>query len=304
MTTTQKTVQRSTALREVLAFLALTFGLATALAVALPDAHLNVPLSALLPTVAVTILTFTMFRRGTRRELWRSIGLGDAGVRSWGWALGLPILLCGGAFGAALLVGAGHLRPLHVTGLAVGGFAVDSVLDFSIMLVIILGEEIGWRGYMLPRVQQLTTPRRAAVVTGFVHGCFHLPLILIATTYDTEGSRWIVAPVTVLTITAAGVFYAWLKDRSGSVWPAAIGHTFANTTFAWGFALLASTTSASLAYVAGETGVATLLVVVVLAGVLLANAKVWKSTTVQSTERQLVGSQIRIAAESRFPQAK
>jgi membrane protease YdiL (CAAX protease family) len=276
MTTTQKSVPRSAPLREVLAFLALTFALATALAVGLPDAQLNVPLTALLPTVAVTILTFTLFRPGTRRELWRSIGLGRAGVRSWGWALGLPILLCSGAFGAALMIGAGQLRPLHITGFAVGSFAVNSVLNFIVMMVILLGEEIGWRGFMLPRVQQLTTRRRAAVVTGFVHGCFHLPLILIATTYDTEGSRWIVAPVTVLTITAAGVFYAWLKDRSGSVWPATIGHTLANTTFDWGFAALATTAPASLAYVAGETGVATLAGVVVLAAVLLANAKVWK----------------------------
>ena len=280
MPMTQLPAPRSGPLREVLAFLALTFALATALAVGLPDAHLTVPLTALLPTVAVTILTFTLFRRGTRRELWRSLGLGRAGVRSWGWALGIPILLCGGAFGAALLIGAGQLRPLHVTAVTVGDFALNTVLNLLIMMVILLGEEIGWRGFMLPRVQQLTTPRRAAVVTGFAHGCFHLPLILIATTYDAEGARWIVAPVTVLTITAAGVFYAWLKDRSGSVWPATIGHSFANLTFDWGFTAVASTTAASLAYVAGETGVATLAVVVVTAGVLLATAKVWKPAPV------------------------
>ena len=45
------------------------------------------------------------------------------------------------------------------------------------MSVVILGEEIGWRGFLLPRVQELTDKRRAAVVTGFMHGLFHLPLI-------------------------------------------------------------------------------------------------------------------------------
>ena len=82
------------------------------------------------------------------------------------------------------------------------------MLNGVVMMVVLVGEEIGWRGSMLPRLQQLTTKRRAALVTGFVHGCFHLPLILIATTYDSEGPRWIAAPVAVLTITAAGVFYA------------------------------------------------------------------------------------------------
>ena len=36
--------------------------------------------------------------------------------------------------------------------------------------VLILGEEIGWRGFLLPRLQVLTTRRKAAVWTGFLHG--------------------------------------------------------------------------------------------------------------------------------------
>lgn len=278
MKTTSRLPYDGSPLREVVAYLSITYALAIGLALWLPDAHINVVITALFPTVAVTVLTFTMFRRGTRRELWRSIGLGKSGVRSWGVALGIPLLLCGGAFGAALLLGAGHLKPLHLAGFNVGDFAVSSSMNFLVMVVILMGEEIGWRGFMLPRIQKLTTMRRAALVTGFAHGCFHLPLILIATTYDTEGSRWIAAPIAVLTITAAGVFYAWLKDRSGSVWPVAIGHTFANMTFDWGFALIATTTPASLALVAGETGIATFLVVAALAVVLLRTAKVWQDS--------------------------
>ena len=127
---------------------------------------------------------------------------------------------------------------------------------------------------------ELTSKRRAALVTGFAHGLFHLPLILIATTYDAEGPRWIAAPAAVLTITAAGVFYAWLWDRSGSPWAVTIGHTTANLTFALGFSAVASTTSTSLAFGAGETGVATLAVVVALAVVLLKNATVWQEPKV------------------------
>ncbi len=107
-------------------------------------------------------------------------------------------------------------------------------MNFVVRLVILMGEEIGWRGFMLPRIQQLTTKRRAALVTGFVHGLFHLPLILIATTYDTVGPRWIAAPVAVLTIAAAGVFYAWLWDRSHSSWAPGIGHICANMAFDFG----------------------------------------------------------------------
>ena len=150
------------------------------------------------------------------------------------------------------------------------------MLDLIVMIVILLGEEIGWRGFMLPRVQELTDPATCGGAHRLRPRLFHLPLILIATTYDTEGRAGSSHRSPSSRSRRRGVFYAWLKDRSGSVWPATIGHTLANTTFDWGFAALVTTTPASLAYVAGETGVATLAGVVVLAGVLLANAKVWK----------------------------
>ena len=275
--TTQALPTSRSPLRDVIAFTSITYVLVTLVALLLPDANINEAFNTLAPVVAVTVLTFTLFRRGTRRDLWRSFGLRRAGVRTWGSAIGIPLLLCGGAFGAALVVGAGYLRPLHVSGYTVGNFAVSTTINFVVFLLFVLSEEIGFRGFVLPRIQQLTTKRRAAVITGLVHALFHLPLILLATTYDATGSRWVAAPMAVLTITAAGVFYAWLWDRSGSVWAAAAGHAAANLTFSVGFTLVASTTPESLAYVAGETGFATFGVVVVTAALLLSRAAVWQN---------------------------
>lgn len=290
METTSKYTPSRAPLREIVAFSAITLGLATAVSVALPHAHLNIPLTSLLPVISVLILTFTMFRRGTRRELWRSLGVGRSGKSTWGSAFGVPLLLCAGAFGTALLVGAGHLRALDITGFTAFNFATNTAITFAFMLPFVMGEEIGWRGFMLPRVQQLTGKRRAALVTGFVHGLFHLPLILIATTYDNVGSRWIAAPVAVLLITAGGVFYAWLWDRSGSSWAPGIGHCTANITFDLGFAAMVSTTPVSLALVAGETGFATLSVVAITAIVLLKRATVWQTPTGAATVTATGGS--------------
>jgi membrane protease YdiL (CAAX protease family) len=68
-------------------------------------------------------------------------------------------------------------------------------LTTIIFAVVFLGEEIGWRGYLLFRVAELTSGRRAALVTGFFHAIYHLPLLLIATTYQSAGKRWIVVPM-------------------------------------------------------------------------------------------------------------
>lgn len=283
-----KTLQRP--FRDIVAYLAITYVLALLIAFALPHAQINLLLSVMVPTVAVGILTFTITPRGSRRRLWREIGLNRAGFRSWPAAIVVPLLLCGGAYGTALLIGAGRLHLGEISAATVPGWVVNVAIALVVPTVIILGEEIGWRGYLLPRFQQVTGRRRAAVATGFAHGLFHLPLILIATTYDTGGARWIVAPAAVLTITAAGVLYAWLRDRSNSVWPVAIAHNVANTVFDLGASAVVATSGSSLAYVAGETGFATMGACAVVAVVLLRWARVWRTPVVdgESVEQQPV----------------
>src|SRR4051794_25884529 len=263
-----------TSVREIAAYLGIANPLAPTVALALRDAHINLLLSVAIPTVTVGILTFSMTPKGSRRALWRGIGLGRAGFRAWPAAIALPFVLCAGAYGTALAIGAGRL-DVHLKD-ATPSWAIDIILGLLIGTVIIVGEEIGWRGYLLPRFQQLTSKRRAAVVTGFAHGCFHLPLILLATTYDTGSAKWFAAPMAVAVITAGGVFYAWIWDRAGTVWPVAIAHNVVNTVFDWGSAAVVAIAGWNIAYVAGETGFATLGVVTIAAVVLLKRARVWR----------------------------
>jgi CAAX protease family protein len=284
-------MSRSTALRESTTFLVLTYSLALAVAVALPHAGINRMLSVLVPVTSVIILSFTLTPRGKRRAMWSDIGLGRSGRSVWVVALVVPMLLLAMAYGTALVLGVAELKSFDVTPSSAADWISNLVISFVVSTVFILGEEIGWRGYLLPRIQQLTSKRRAAVVTGLFHGCFHLPLILIATTYDEDGSRWIVAPAAVITITAAGVFYAYLRDRSASVWPVAIAHNAANTMFTIGAGAVIASSDADLAYVAGESGLATLGSVVIVAGIMLATAKVWRNgRSVDASESELAAA--------------
>jgi membrane protease YdiL (CAAX protease family) len=271
-----------TLMREIGSYLAIAYSLAMLVAVVLPNAHLNLLLSVAIPTITVGILTFTLTPRGSRGVLWRGLGLRRAGWRAWPAAIVLPFVLVAGAYGTALVIGAGRLQEFDLAD-ATPSWAADFVLSLLIGTVIIVGEEIGWRGYLLPRFQQLTSKRRAAVATGFAHGCFHLPLILFATTYDTGVSRWMAAPMAVAVVTFGGVFYAWIWDRAGTVWPVAIAHNVVNTAFDLGAASVVAAAGWNMAYVAGETGLATLGVCVVVAVVLLRQAKVWCTPTAQGS---------------------
>ncbi len=187
--------QTRTPLREIVAYLAIAYSLALTVALALPDANINLLLSVMVPAVTVGILTFTIHRKGQRRSVWHTIGLARAGLKAWPAAIVLPFVLVAGAYGTAVAIGAGDL-DVHLKD-ATPDWAINLLIGLIIGTVIIVGEEIGWRGYLLPRFQQLTSKRRAAVVTGFAHGCFHLPLILLATTYDTGSAKWFAAPMAV-----------------------------------------------------------------------------------------------------------
>jgi membrane protease YdiL (CAAX protease family) len=269
-------------LREATTYLALAFALAIGIAVSMPHAGINVLLSAFAPLTALVIITFTITPRGRRRALWGEFGLKRSGKHAWAFALMVPMLVAGSAYGAALVLDVADLRHIDVTASGVAAWSLNLMTTLAFMTVLFLTEELGWRGYLLPRIQQLTSRRRAALVTGFVHGCFHLPLVLIATTYDQHGSRWLVAPVVVATITMGGVFYAYLWDRTGTVWPVAMGHGAVNTAFGLGAGAVVATSEADLAYVAGESGLATFAAVAVAGAVLLTRAKVWRTDARQA----------------------
>jgi membrane protease YdiL (CAAX protease family) len=164
-------MSRSTALRESTTFLALTYSLALAVAIALPHAGINRMLSVLVPITSVIIITFVVTPRGKRRAMWSDIGLNHSGRSVWLIAIVVPMLLLSLAYGTALVLGVAELKSFDVTPTGAADWIANFVISFLVGSVFILGEEIGWRGYLLPRIQQLTSKRRAAVVTGLLHGC-------------------------------------------------------------------------------------------------------------------------------------
>ncbi len=101
-------------------------------------------------------------------------------------------------------------------------FALPSFLVAPLLNVLAtIGEELGWRGYLFARLRPLGV-RRAALLVGLVWGIWHAPLI--AQGYNYPGAPAL-GPLlmTGLTLTY-GVLLAWLRVRSGSVWPAALAH--------------------------------------------------------------------------------
>jgi uncharacterized protein len=94
-------------------------------------------------------------------------------------------------------------------------------------LVVAVGEEAGWRGWMLPELQKRFSPLLSSILLGIVWGLWHFPLFLNGQ-YDQE-------PVLVFAKAGACAFLAilftWLYNRSGgSLLLAVVLHTALNNT--------------------------------------------------------------------------
>jgi hypothetical protein len=85
-----------------------------------------------------------------------------------------------------------HQHPKAGPGRASG--ALEAAVTTLILAVVFLGQEIGRRGFLPLRLCELMPGRRAAVLTGACDAIFHVPLLILTTTYQYAGSRWIVAP--------------------------------------------------------------------------------------------------------------
>lgn len=252
--------------RQITVFLAIAYGLALTIALVLPHAGIAPLISILVPMTAMVLTVAVAVPRGERRAVWAGVGLGRLGGRGLVVAVLGPAVIIGLSFGIAAALGVVRFSALEG---GVGADLAKLALTIAVFAVVFLGEEIGWRGYLLFRLAEVTSGRRAALLTGAFHAAFHLPLLLLTTTYQSAGSRWVVVPTVMVTLTLAGVWYGWLRLWSGSIWPVSLSHSaFNNIVETVGGAAIA-TSPVTMAYVTTETGLATMGIMVVVAGYLL-----------------------------------
>jgi uncharacterized protein len=115
------------------------------------------------------------------------------------------------------------------------------------------GEEIGWRGLLVPAFAQAYGERKAAVFSGIIWAAWHYPLVILGIYYGRSSIGFSVFAFSLAAI-AAGIVLAWLRLRSRSLWPAAIAHSTHNSIVQSFFDRLVAPTPIN-GYLAGEFGV-------------------------------------------------
>jgi len=98
-----------------------------------------------------------------------------------------------------------------------------SILDVFFVLSTILAalcEEIGWRGYMLPRLQSRMTPMKASLILGVLWSLWHVPNLFRGVRFF---SVWFIG-VMGLTV----VFTYAFNRAGGRLWPVTLIHASVN----------------------------------------------------------------------------
>lgn len=127
----------------------------------------------------------------------------------------------------SLIVPSREMRLLPPTpvlaGILAGAALTTTTLEGCILTA---GEELGWRGHLLVRLAPLGEAR-AAIAVGVVWGLWHAPLIVLDG-YEYPGHLWFGPFLFCLFTVPLSVILAWLRFRSGSVWPGALAHSALN----------------------------------------------------------------------------
>jgi membrane protease YdiL (CAAX protease family) len=86
-----------------------------------------------------------------------------------------------------------------------------------------LGEEIGWRGFLVPELNKVVGFTGVSVISGLMWAAYHFPVLLYGD-YNKGAPAWYSLTCFTLMVVADSFILAWLTLRSNSLWPAAIFH--------------------------------------------------------------------------------
>jgi membrane protease YdiL (CAAX protease family) len=90
-----------------------------------------------------------------------------------------------------------------------------------------LGEEIGWRGFLLPRLTGQFGFTLGCTVSGLIWGMWHYPGLLWSDYNAGTNPKYALACFTLMVIADSFVM-GWLRLKSGSLWPCALLHASHN----------------------------------------------------------------------------
>ena len=143
-------------------------------------------------------------------------------------------------------------------------FFYITIINLIPNMLFCLGEELGWRGFLVPQLTKWMTLKKAGWISGIIWATWHLPGISSGA-YASEGlPLWYqIFCFTILVISSAMIL-AILRMRSNSLWPAVVFHAVHNGVIQHFYDRITLDTGMTIWFI-GEFGISLAIVVAIFA---------------------------------------
>ena len=122
------------------------------------------------------------------------------------------------------------LSTYGVTKESLWMYPIVGITSTVMVSVGALGEELGWRGYMIPKLEEIFGLKKAILIGGVIWGIWHFPANLMGHNFGTGywGEPWSGFLVFTVYTIFIGALLVLVTKKTGSIWPATFLHAVNN----------------------------------------------------------------------------
>lgn len=182
------------------------------------------------PAIAAVIATAIVGRDRGLRSLVRRATQVRVPLRWWWVAIGLPLGIAAVLYAGGLLAATfGFAHAKGDFGAFTGLPKTTPILLWPMLVLAAFGEEAGWRGYLLARLQRRYSPLVSSLAVAACWSVWHVPAFYFVATYRDMPTSMV--PMFFAGLLAGSVFLTWLYNRSrSSILIVAVWHGTYNLT--------------------------------------------------------------------------
>ncbi|HEV3277324.1 MAG TPA: CPBP family intramembrane glutamic endopeptidase [Terriglobia bacterium] len=106
-------------------------------------------------------------------------------------------------------------------------FVVLATLGVAGSCISAVGEELGWRGFLVPQLAKVMPFPGVALTSGVIWALWHYPIVLFSS-YRGAGPLWYSVVCFTVLVVGMSFLFAWMRLKSGSVWTGMLLHASHN----------------------------------------------------------------------------
>jgi membrane protease YdiL (CAAX protease family) len=182
-----------------------------------------------MPTLAAVVVTGLTDGKEGIRALFRKLLIARVGLGWYLFAIFGFAAVCVAAIELYNLFGGGPAMPILSEKLQhLGGWQLAlSIVPMLVVLSLVNGEELAWRGFALPRLQAKYSALTSSLILGAIWTVFHLPLFFTLTGSSQADESFVSFLISTVSLT---VLFTWMYNNTrGSVLMAYLFHGAINT---------------------------------------------------------------------------